>query len=47
MTALGAYSDKGRVKQVDQDACCFLEAETLAGRVVMAVVCDGVGELAF
>lgn len=45
MTLLGINSDKGRVKQVDQDACCFLEAQTIAGPAAMAIICDGVGGL--
>ena len=46
MTILGIYSHKGRVKEVNQDACCFMEAQTHVGRCQMGVICDGVGGLA-
>ena len=46
MMLVGAYSDRGRVKTVDQDACCFLEVHTPVQDVALAVVCDGVGGLA-
>lgn len=45
MTLLGAHTDAGVAKPVDQDAYCFKEAETGGRRAVMAVVCDGVGGL--
>lgn len=45
MAYVGMHTDQGRVKTVDQDACCYLEASTTAGRVIMALICDGVGGL--
>lgn len=46
MNVFGAHTDRGRVKKVNQDAYCFMEADTPAGSVSMAIVCDGVGGLA-
>ena len=43
---VGAYSDAGRRRRVDQDACCLMEAVTPLGSVFMGIVCDGVGGLA-
>ncbi len=33
------------MKAVNQDACCFFEAQTSVGDLSMAIVCDGVGGL--
>lgn len=46
MTLFGAHTDAGVAKPVDQDAYCFKEADVNGRRVLMAVVCDGVGGLA-
>ena len=45
MACVAMHTDRGRVKSVDQDGCCYLEASTSIGRVIMAVICDGVGGL--
>ena len=45
MISIGALSDKGEVRETNQDACCVELAQTSIGDVVMAVVCDGVGGL--
>lgn len=46
MTMFAAHTDAGAVKPIDQDAHCFKEARACGRRVLMAVVCDGVGGLA-
>ncbi len=38
-------SEKGQVRNTNQDACCALVAQTPLGAIGMAVVCDGVGGL--
>lgn len=45
MAHLALVCDKGAVRSVNQDACCVLAATSMAGEIVMAVVCDGVGGL--
>lgn len=45
MANLALVCDKGAVRRVNQDACCVMAAASMAGEVVMAVVCDGVGGL--
>ena len=45
MAQIAAFSEKGPVRNTNQDACCVEVAETPYGEVVMAVVCDGVGGL--
>lgn len=46
MAYIATCTDRGRVKQTNEDACCVEVAETPLGEVLMAVVCDGVGGLA-
>lgn len=41
----GIYSDIGNVKEVNQDAALVRQAETEKGKVLFAVVCDGMGGL--
>lgn len=41
----GICSDAGNVKKVNQDAALVRQAETDYGRVLLAVVCDGMGGL--
>ncbi|MBQ5398388.1 MAG: serine/threonine-protein phosphatase [Ruminococcus sp.] len=40
------HSDIGTRKNVNQDSCLTLEADTCLGRVLLCVVCDGMGGLA-
>ena len=40
------HSDKGIVRETNQDSLCVMEANTSAGKILMAVVCDGMGGLA-
>lgn len=42
----GAYSDIGNYRETNQDSCCVMEADTGIGKVLMAIVCDGMGGLA-
>lgn len=47
MEFLTAYgTDKGIKKPTNQDALCIKVAQTPKGKVVMAVICDGMGGLA-
>lgn len=46
MRGAAAISDKGLVREANQDGCCVLVAHTSVGTVSMAIVCDGVGGLA-
>lgn len=41
-----AYSDKGNVKQTNQDSALVIEAESDAGNILLTAVCDGMGGLA-
>lgn len=43
MAFIGTCTDKGRVKQTNEDSCCVEVADTPLGEVLMAIVCDGVG----
>lgn len=45
MVGAEAASHRGLVRETNQDACCALVADTPAGTIGMAVVCDGVGGL--
>lgn len=45
MFEYGYYTDKGRVKAVNQDSLLIMEAETDRGNVLFAAVCDGMGGL--
>ncbi len=45
MAHFAAHSNKGPLRETNQDACCVEVAQTRFGEVVMAVVCDGVGGL--
>lgn len=40
-----AYTDKGIQKATNQDSLCIKIAETSVGKVVLAVICDGMGGL--
>lgn len=42
----GAYSDIGNYRETNQDSCCIMEADTGIGKVLMTIVCDGMGGLA-
>lgn len=46
MAYVAACTDRGPVKEVNEDACCVEVAQTALGEVAMAVVCDGLGGLA-
>lgn len=46
MARFAAYTDKGPVRETNEDACCVEVAQTAFGEVAMAIVCDGVGGLA-
>lgn len=39
------HTDKGRVKNINQDSICVKVAESSIGNVCMAVLCDGMGGL--
>lgn len=39
------YTDVGIKKSTNQDSCCVLEAETGKGKLLFAVLCDGMGGL--
>lgn len=41
----GVYTDIGSFRESNQDSCCVMEAETIRGKVIMAIVCDGMGGL--
>lgn len=43
---IALQTDVGIKKENNQDSCCILEAETDKGKVLMAVLCDGMGGLA-
>ncbi len=46
MVFLGAVeTDVGNVKTTNQDSACFLVAQTPAGQIAMALICDGMGGL--
>lgn len=45
MACLALRSNKGLVREANEDACCAMASMTQLGEVVMAVVCDGVGGL--
>ena len=40
------YTDVGIKKKTNQDSALILEAETDCGQVLLAVMCDGMGDLA-
>lgn len=40
------HTDRGIVKETNQDSICVMEAQTMAGDILMAAVCDGMGGLA-
>ncbi|MDL2301866.1 serine/threonine-protein phosphatase [Lachnospiraceae bacterium OttesenSCG-928-D06] len=40
---VGYYTDKGNVKEKNQDAVCIEIADTQYGQVCMAILCDGMG----
>lgn len=46
MFIYGYYTTKGGVKEVNQDSLLIIEAETDAGPLLFASVCDGMGGLA-
>lgn len=39
------HTDPGLVKKINQDSLCVMEAQTSAGQILMAVICDGMGGL--
>lgn len=41
----GSCTDIGRVRAVNQDAVCIMQAQTCRGNVCMAIICDGMGGL--
>ena len=41
----GWHTDKGIKKEVNEDSLLYMTANSLKGRVVLAVVCDGMGGL--
>ena len=43
---IALQTDVGIKKETNQDSCCIKEAATDKGRVLMAVICDGMGGLA-
>lgn len=43
--SVGVVTDIGITRKVNQDFYCIHSAETIIGRVVLAVVCDGMGGL--
>lgn len=47
MACLALRSDRGMVREANEDACCALVTPTRLGEIVMAVVCDGVGGLSY
>lgn len=42
---VGYCSEVGTTKKVNQDSLCIKQAQTSAGKVIMAAVCDGMGGL--
>ena len=40
-----SYSDIGSTRETNQDALCIMQAETVKGNALMAIVCDGMGGL--
>lgn len=42
---IALQTDVGIKKETNQDSCCIKEAETSKGRVLMAILCDGMGGL--
>lgn len=40
-----ALTDRGIVKESNQDCLCFIQAETMRGPAALAMVCDGMGGL--
>lgn len=40
-----AMTDRGIVKQSNQDCLCFMQAETARGPIALAMICDGMGGL--
>ena len=38
-------SDIGGEKKMNQDALCFMQAQTLRGNICLGAVCDGMGGL--
>lgn len=40
------HTDVGTVKETNQDSMCVKEAQTQKGRILLALVCDGMGGLA-
>lgn len=41
----GWHTDKGIRKEVNEDSLLYMTANTIKGRIVLAVVCDGMGGL--
>lgn len=41
----GVYTNIGNYRESNQDSCCVMEADTIKGKVVMVIVCDGMGGL--
>lgn len=39
------YTDVGNTKKTNQDSMCLIEARTNKGKVLLAIVCDGMGGL--
>ena len=46
MIGAAAATDKGLVREQNQDSCCAMVAQSTYGTVGMGIVCDGVGGLA-
>ncbi len=42
---VGMVSDVGTTRKVNQDSVCVHSAETLVGKIVFGVICDGMGGL--
>ena len=40
-----AYTDVGIKKETNQDSALIQEADTAAGKAILAVICDGMGGL--
>ena len=43
---IAIHTDIGIKKQTNQDSCCVMEGLTEKGKVILAVICDGMGGLA-
>ena len=43
---IAIHTDIGIKKETNQDSCCIKEALTETGKIVLAVICDGMGGLA-